>query len=51
MDFSNSYQNIHHQKRQQLIFNSLSDAVLIETKDRTIEFVNHSFCELFKLKS
>ncbi len=51
MDFSNSYQSIHHQKRQQLIFNSLADAVLIETKDRTIEFVNHSFCELFKLKS
>lgn len=51
MDFSSSYQNIHQQKRQQLIYNSFTDAVLIETKDRTIEFINHSFCELFKLKS
>lgn len=50
MDFSNTYQNILHQKRQQLIFNSLQDAVLIETKDRTIEFVNDSYCQLFKIK-
>jgi signal transduction histidine kinase len=50
MDVSNTYHNILQQKRQQLIFNSLTDAVLIETASRTIEFVNPSFCALFKLK-
>ncbi len=50
MDFSNTYINTQHQKRQQLIFNSLADAVLIETKERTVEFVNDSFCQFFKLK-
>lgn len=50
MDFSNTYTNNQQQKRQQLIFNSLADAVLIETRERTVEFVNASFCQLFKLK-
>lgn len=50
MDFSNTYQHLLHRKKQQLIFNSITDAVLIETADRTIEFVNSSFCELFKLQ-
>ena len=50
MDVSNTYHNSLQQKRQQLIFNSLTDAVLIETANRTIEFVNPSFCALFKLK-
>ena len=33
-----------------LILNSFTDAVLLESKDRTIEFVNQSFCNLFKIK-
>lgn len=49
MDFSNTYQHLLHRQKQQLIFNSLADAVLIETADRQIEFVNQSFCKLFKL--
>lgn len=49
MDVSNTYQHLLHKQKQQLIFNSLADAVLIETADRYIEFVNLSFCKLFKL--
>ncbi len=49
MDVSNIYKNLIYNQRQQLIFNSLADAVLIETADRHIEFVNLSFCQLFKL--
>jgi signal transduction histidine kinase len=49
MDVSNTYQYLLHKQKQQLIFNSLADAVLIETADRHIEFVNNSFCQLFKL--
>lgn len=49
MDFSNTYQHLLHRQKQQLIFNSLADAVLIETADRRIEFANSSFCQLFKL--
>lgn len=33
-----------------LILNSFTDAVLLESKDRTIEFVNQAFCSLFKIK-
>ena len=33
-----------------LILNSFTDAVLLESKERTIEFVNQSFCSLFKIK-
>ena len=50
MDVSNTYLNSLQQKRQQLIFNSLNDAVLIETANRTIELVNPSFCTLFNLR-
>jgi len=49
MDVSNTYQHLLHKQKQQLIFNSIADAVLIETADRHIEFVNQSFCSLFKL--
>jgi signal transduction histidine kinase len=49
MDVSNTYQYLLHKQKQQLIFNSLADAVLLETTDRHIEFVNDSFCQLFKL--
>ncbi len=33
-----------------LILNSFTDAVLLESKDRTIDFVNQAFCNLFKIK-
>jgi signal transduction histidine kinase len=49
MDYSNTYKNLLHKQKQQLIYNSLADAMLIETVDRRIEFVNSSFCQLFKL--
>ncbi len=49
MDVSNTYQYFQYKQKQQLIFNSLADAILIETADRHIEFVNTSFCKLFKL--
>jgi len=34
----------------QLLFNGFSDAVLFESSERIVEFVNESYCSLFKIK-
>lgn len=34
----------------QLLFNGFSDAVLFESSERIVEFVNESYCGLFKIK-
>ncbi len=39
-----------YQHKHQFVFNQLADAILIETKERHVSFVNTSFCTLFKLK-
>ena len=44
-----NFYNIEKDKLK-LILNSFSDAILLESKDRIVEFVNEGFCNLFKIK-
>jgi len=44
-----NFYNIEKEKLK-LILNSFSDAILLESKDRVVEFVNEGFCNLFKIK-
>ena len=46
---NNSIYNLEINKLK-LILNSFSDAILFESKDRIVEFVNPAFCNLFKIK-
>ena len=48
MENNSTYNN--ERNKLKLVLNSFSDAILFETKERVIEFVNESFCNLFKIK-
>ena len=48
MNTTGTYQ-IERQKLS-VILNSFSDAILFESSERVVEFVNEKFCSLFKIK-
>ena len=48
MDNNSTYNK--ERNKLKLVLNSFTDAILFESKERIIEFVNDSFCNLFKIK-
>ena len=48
MDNNSTYNR--ERNKLKLVLDSFTDAILFESKERIIEFVNESFCNLFKIK-